>query len=188
MAYPHNPYPPPPPPPKTGGGGKALPIACGAGLAVGVFVGLLVIRGTGEAEAGASDETATPDAAVIAADTTPDAAPPPAVIDAAPPVIDAAPAIRKAKLTFEGINDVDGVDIEIDGVRVEGKTHEIVLGDKKQVEVKVTASARGYRTFRDRVVVTTDQIVEIEMRRRRRSGGGRDNDTGKKPPGGLIDL
>jgi hypothetical protein len=183
MAYPHSPYPPPPPPPSRGGGGKALPIAVGAGLAVGVFVGLLVLRGTGS-EAEASDEP-SPDAAVVAT-ATPDA--PVAVPVDAAPVPDAKPEPKKAVLTFD-VDGPDEVDITVDDKDVEGKTHEILLGDADKVKVRVVARARGYRHFRDSLEISADQTVEIKMRRR---GGGNNTGTkpgtGKKPPGGIIDL
>lgn len=190
MAHPHNPYPPPPPPPQRGGGGKALPIACGAGLAVGVFVGLLVLRGTGgEAEAG---EDATVDAGTVATNDKPaDAAPAVKTPDAAPPV-DAKPEPKKAVLTFDVDGDIDGLDITVDDNKVDGRSYEIVLGDVDKVKVKVVARARGYHSFRDTLEVSADQTVAVTMRKRggggSRPGTGDGSGSGKRPPGGIIDL
>jgi len=84
---------------------KALPLVVAAGLAIGVFGGLIIINGTGKAKAGESEKEAaiaSPDAGAteVAVAPTIDAAvlvqPAAAIIDAG--VVDAAPAIELAKL------------------------------------------------------------------------------------------
>jgi hypothetical protein len=179
-----HPYPPPPPPPRRGGGGKALPVAVGAGLAVGVFLGLILIRGTDPA--GAEDGLAGVDAGVaasmdaaVATAKRPDAAP-------APVPIDASPEPRKAVLTFDvSPGSIDGIKLTVDGQEVSGDRFEIELGDEQRREVEIGASAPRYRRFRDKVEVSADRTVEIKMRRR---GGGRPSGGSTTRPGGIIDL
>jgi hypothetical protein len=178
-----HPYPPPPPPPRRGGGGKALPIAVGAGLAVGVFLGLILIRGTDPA--GAEDGLAAADAGVaapmdaaVATAKLPDAAP--------APVIDAAHEPRKALLTFDvGPGRIDGIKLTVDGQEVSGDRFEIELGDEERREVEIVARAPRYRSFRDKVEVSADRTIDIKMRRR---GGGRPSGSTTTRPGGIIDL
>lgn len=179
---------------RRGGGGKAVPVAVGGGLAIGVFVGLLLIRGTGEAEA--QDEEGTevaavdagvvaPDAAAVAA-TTPDAAP------AAPP--DAAP-VTSATLRFAVDSSVDGLELTVDGKPVSGDSYEVELGDKDKLQVTVKASAPGYHTFRDKVTVAAGDspTIDVKLRQRHRPsgdhhGGSNNNHHGGTRPGGIIDL
>jgi hypothetical protein len=206
----YTPYPGPhAPPPRPAGfnRGRALPVMVACGLAMGVFVGLVVVRGTGEAE-GAVTATVTPPAPAASsddkkaddakADTKPDdakadtkaddaKAPAPAEPPAEPPAAAAAPepppaADASAVLSFQ-VNPPDAV-VTVDGVKVAGGKLEVKLVDGKK-RVRLVARADGYKSYDRSHLVTDDEAISIELvKRPRRSSGSK----GPSGPGGLIDL
>lgn len=155
-------------------------VACG--LAMGVFVGLVVVRGTGEAE-GAVTATVNPapppkreEEAVQPAAETPPPDPEPA---AEPPAPDPATAL----LTFN-VTPKDAV-VTVDGSTADGGKAEVKLVDGKS-RVRLVAKADGYKTYEKSHLVTDDEAISIDLvKKSRRSSGGSKGPSG---PGGLIDL
>jgi cell division septation protein DedD len=197
----YTPYPGPhAPPPRPAGfnRGRALPVMVACGLAMGVFVGLVVVRGTGEAE-GAVTATVTPparaaspDAAKPAeakpADTNPAEAKPADAKPADAKPADAKPpepppaADTRALLTFN-VTPPDAV-VTVDGAKVAGGKVEVKLVDGKK-RVRLVAKADGYRSYDKSHLVTDDEAISIELvKRPRRSSSSK----GPSGPGGLIDL
>jgi len=155
-------------------------VACG--LAMGVFVGLVVVRGTGEAE-GAVTATVTPappskqaeaaPAVAAAEPTPPPAEPPPAAAD------------PTALLTFN-VSPKNAV-VTVDGSEAaEGKA-EVSLKEGK-ARVRLVAKADGYKSYEKSHLVTGDEAIRIDLvkKSRRSSSGG--SKGGASGPGGLIDL
>lgn len=198
--------------------GRALPIVVASGLAMGVFVGLVVVRGTGEAkgqtvaaagtqegaEAGATQEPSSRPAPVAAPTPgstgagAPPTTPTPAAVD--PPQTkptggDAAakkPA-SMALVTIEGAP--RGATITIDGQKIEGTAKEVPLDDAGKAQIKVQVKASGYKPYAETVDVTGDKSVSVDLERVRRpssgKGGGKKGDRdkgGPSGPGGLIKL
>ncbi len=180
------------PPAATAGGAiKALPIAVGAGLAIGVFVGLLLIRGTGaEASAESASAEATPDASVVAmkavdagVSTTVDSA---VKVAAA---VDAGPVVKTATLTLSVTPaDAEELEVTIDGEPLSGTTFASELDDKGRGErISVRAKAKGRRSFHKRLRLNEDQTLEITLRPRKRGTSGGSPTVGHGP-GKIIDL
>lgn len=181
-----------PPIPRSGGSSRALPVIAGVGLAVGVCLGLLMVRGTGKSDAATPGKTAAAaiDAGVVAT-VTEDAGPSPAVaadaavevavaIDAAPPQ----PAVRTVVVELDVLP--QGAAVTANGDAVTGERYELELpeGDRKKVTFRATA--QGYITKSMSKTITDDMTVKIRLPKRRSGGGNssnrrRDND-------GLIDL
>lgn len=177
----------PPPRPQGFSRGRALPVMVACGLAMGVFVGLVVVRGTGEAE-GAVTATVNPPAADEAkkADDKPAAEPTAPAAEPTtppPPVEPAPPADTSALLTFN-VTPKDAV-VTVDGVKVDGGKTEVKLIEGK-ARVRLVARADGYRSYDKSHLVTDDEAISIELvkKPRRPSGSGK----GPSGPGGLIDL
>ncbi len=154
-------------------------VACG--LAMGVFVGLVVVRGTGEAE-GAVTATVNPappkpeEAKQPAVEPPPPAPEPPAP---EPP----APEPATALLTFN-VTPRDAV-VTVDGTVADGGKAEVKLVDGKS-RVRLVARADGYKTYEKSHLVTDDEAISIDLvKKSRRSSGGSKGPSG---PGGLIDL
>jgi len=174
----------PPPRPPGFSRGRALPVMVACGLAMGVFVGLVVVRGTGEAE-GAVTATVTPppaEAAKKPGENTDKPAEPAPPSEPTPPPADPVPADATALLTFnvtpkEAVVTVDGA------VVAEGKT-EVKLVEGK-ARVRLVARADGYKSYDKSHLVTDDEAISIELvKKSRHSSGGK----GPSGPGGLIDL
>lgn len=187
------------PPPSSGGGGtsKIVPVVVSAGLAVGVFAGLLFGVGTGEVAAqsrrvGPNGEILTfdvgteeyegPDKVALAADAgpvTPDAAAPDA------PAVDAAPAIKLAHVSFSVTPAGTVAKITVDGKPVEGDLEVDITGGAKTVEV--VAKAAGFRDFKKKITVDKDGAQTIDLVKRPvvpSNGNG-----GRRPEnGGKIDI
>jgi hypothetical protein len=180
-----------PSPPGGGGGGtsKIVPIVVSAGLAVGVFAGLLFGVGTGEVSAAAPRRIAA-DGSVIPVfevgteefsgtervAAVIDAGPPP-VIDAGPPV-DAAPAIKLARVTFEIQPPGASAKITIDGKEVEGGAAEFdITAGPKTVEVIIKAP--GFRDYKKKIEITEDETQTVELAKR--PAGGSTGNTGRPP-------
>lgn len=157
-------------------------VACG--LAMGVFVGLVVVRGTGEAE-GAVTATVTPAPPSKQAETTPVADPAPAAEPTPPAEPPPAPADPTALLTFN-VSPKNAV-VTVDGSEAaEGKA-EVPLKEGK-ARVRLVAKADGYKSYEKSHLVTGDEAIRIDLvkKTRRSSGGG--SKGGASGPGGLIDL
>ena len=184
--------------------GRALPIVVASGLAMGVFAGLIVVRGTGEADpAPAADAPAAPTSASAAA-TGPAASPaeptqpatsspatssPPADSPATPSTPSAdAPATPSTPSTPSPSAKVAVVSfsvkprrahIFVNGSELAGTSTDIALaGDSARIEV--TIKARGHKSHIKTYTVTGDQKIEVSLRRDRR-----DEPSG---PGGLLDI
>jgi hypothetical protein len=165
-------------------------VACG--LAMGVFVGLVVVRGTGEAEGSSAEQ---PVAAAETPVVNPPAQPPQPqtgdVLGDPPPPLevekppDPEPAVEKAVLSFSVTP--KSATVTVDGAKVaKGQTEIKLVEGKARVRVVVTAS--GYKGYEKSVLVTGDEKLDIELvKKPKKTGGGKG---GGKPsgPGGLIDL
>lgn len=183
----YTPYPGPHgPPPRPAGfsRGRALPVMVACGLAMGVFVGLVVVRGTGEAE-GAVTATVTPPPA-----SDKEAPPPARQADAPPPTADPPPAPEPpppaadptALLTFN-VTPKNAV-VTVDGALAEDGKAEVKLVEGK-ARVRLVARADGYRSYEKSHLVTDDESIRIDLvKKARRSSGSK----GPSGPGGLIDL
>jgi hypothetical protein len=169
--------------PRRRGTPKIVPIVVSAGLAVGTFCGLLFGVGTG---GGSGTAGAAPgsDAGVGVVQTAPiDAG---AAIDAAPPppdagvTADAALAAVKVVITFKVVPAVP-TEITVDGEKVVGTTHEVVLEDGART-VKIVAKAKGFRIHEKEFAVTKDMVVPIALKKRS------DGPSPQGPSGPIIDL
>jgi hypothetical protein len=197
--------------PMRRGTSKAVPIVVSAGLAVGVFCGLLFGVGK-KSEAVAAAPSSGTDVKPAAEPAKPDPVPPPAAGSAvvaagsaapaagsAAPAAPAAPPVvedKKIKLTVTLKPDAAMKDAKlyIDGKQVEGLTTELPA-DKIAVKVEVKSS--GFRSVEKKIDLKGgDTAIEFEMAKRS-SGGGttpsvRPPKRPDKPPssggGGLIDI
>jgi hypothetical protein len=164
-------------------------VACG--LAMGVFVGLVVVRGTGEAE-GAVTATVTPPAtdeaqgkkpAATGDDKPPPAEPTPPPAEPTPPPAEPTPAADASALLTFNVSPKDAV-VTVDGVKVDGGKTEVKLVEGK-ARVRLVARADGYKSYDKSHLVTDDEAISIELVKKSHHSSG-----GKSPagPGGLIDL
>ena len=192
--------PPPPAPPPGGGGGtsKIVPIVVSAGLAVGVFAGLLFGVGTGEVSAaaprridangapipvfdvGTEEFSGTERVAVV------DAGPPP-VIDAGP-AIDAPPpepTIKLATVTFVILPAGAPAKITVDGKPVETEAEIDITAGPKSVEIAIKAA--GFRDFKKKFTIAGDESQTIELVKRP-VGGGTPNPGRPRNNDGRIDI
>jgi hypothetical protein len=151
-------------------------VACG--LAMGVFVGLVVVRGTGEAEGAVTATVTTPaaeDTKTPADKKPPEPTPPPPPVEPAPDT--------SALLTFNVTP--RGAVVSIDGVVVESGKAEVKLVEGK-ARVRLVARADGYKSYDKSHLVTDDEAISIELvKKPRRASSGKSGPSG---PGGLIDL
>ena len=195
------------------GTSKAVPLVVAAGLAVGVFCGLLfgvggrphlagskgnnVKKGGAVVEEGQGDPGSAPQGLGATATVTPKT-PPPAPAPA-PAAVPAPPAPKVAKVIVEikpeGAAKV--AKISVDGQEITGNSTD-VPADKKSVKVEVKAS--GYRSTEQKVDIVEGEEMTLKIDMVRRSSGG--NPTVRppkridKPPsnpggnnsGGLIDI
>ncbi|HUS63197.1 MAG TPA: PEGA domain-containing protein [Kofleriaceae bacterium] len=186
--------------------GRALPIVVASGLAMGVFVGLVVVRGTGEAQgqtvAAAAEPAATPSPSPTPTPTpipTPTPTPTPAANPGTSPEAGKPDDEKKppsmALVTFVGAP--RGATILVDGQKIEGTAKEIPLDASGKAQIKVQVKASGYKPYAETVDVTGDKklAVDLDKVRRPSSGssgkaGGKKGDKEKDPagPGGLIKL
>jgi len=193
------------PRPMKRGTSKAVPVVVSAGLAVGVFCGLLFGVGTGKNQAQAApatgnnvkkEEESKPDpnaapAGLGATSTAPVKTPPaggtgpgaPVVAQGSaatpPPPTPSVPEKKLMKLTIKIKPDGAATDakISIDGTAITGISTDIPL-DKKTVKVEVKSS--GYHSAEKKLDVSEgDMTLEIELTKRS-SGGGTGG--GVKPP------
>lgn len=203
------------PRPMRRGTSKAVPIVVSAGLAVGVFCGLLFGVGTGKettAEASPSasnvkkvEEDKAAPAGVGATSTVGATKPatPPATPDAgsgagsgsATVAATTTPTVKeekKIKLTVRVKPEAAAsiAKISVDGAEIQGMAADLP-GDKKTVKVEVKAS--GYRTAEKKLDLVGDEMtLEIELSKKSSSGGVRPPKRPDRPPsnsgGGLIDI
>ena len=170
-------------------------VACG--LAMGVFVGLVVVRGTGEAE-GSVTATVNPASAAddgkpaadkpAAAPSAPPASDPapaePAASDAKPPPVEPAAPDTNAVLSFN-VTPPTAV-VTIDGSKVADGKAEIKLVEGK-ARVRLVARADGYKSYDKSHLVTDDEAISIDLvKKSRRSSSSKGG--AASGPGGLIDL
>jgi PEGA domain len=191
---------------------RTLPIIVGVGMAVGVFGGLMIIRGTGSPPAIAGTDSEVPEGGDGNDEKTPvllgapDARPPEVVatveVDAAPAqVTPPRPEKRTVTLRFEV--SPRGADIEVDGKPVKNGALalDLAAGERKQVEVVVEAD--GYEPWTKKLAISTtddEQAVSVELEKikrttppvrrppRQRDDPGRRRDRDRRPGGGIIDL
>lgn len=194
----------PPGPPSGGGGGtsKVVPVVVSAGLAVGVFAGLLFGLGTGEVAAqsrriGPNGEILTfdvgteeyegPDKVALTPDAGP-VTPDGGVLTATPDagVVDAAPTIKLAHVTFTVTPPGTVAKITADGKPVEGELEVDITGGAKDIEI--VAKAAGFRDFKKKITVDKDGAQTIDLVKRpvvpNNGNGGRRPNNG----GGKIDI
>lgn len=207
----------PMPRPMRRGTSKAVPIVVSAGLAVGVFCGLLFGVGTGKpttAEAApsgnnakkAEDHKAAPagvGATSTVGSTTPKTATPPpagsgagsgsATVAVTTPPPATVKEEKKIKLTVKVKPEAAAsiAKISVDGAEIQGMATDLP-GDQKTVKVVVKAS--GFRTAEKKLDLVGDEMTfEIELSKRASSSGGvRPPKRPDRPPsnsgGGLIDI
>ena len=180
--------------------GRALPIAVAAGLAMGVFAGLVVVRGTGGSDDGAARTTSAAGAGathrhpgdagagtVVPAATSDagarltqaglaDAAP------AAPPPDAAPPPPARARVSFTV--DPEGATITADGKPVKGGALDVALGPDGTATVNLTVRAHGYHSLHKSYTVRGDRAIRLELHKSHHTPTHH-HPTG---PGGLIKL
>jgi hypothetical protein len=171
-------------PPARRGAPKIVPVIVSAGLAVGVFCGLLFGLGTGKEEANAapapkkgsvmSDDPSAPEGlgATPALPVPPKGGSAVAVAPAPPPPTPAAvePTIKTIKLTVNVKPEAAAKDakITVDGKEITGNMTELPSETKK---VKVAVSAAGYQT-REASVDVSGEKTDIDMDLLKKSSGG----------------
>ena len=174
-------------PPMRRGTSKAVPVVVSAGLAVGVFCGLLFGLGTGTGEAAPSkgnnvkaqkDDEASPTTPTPAAKPVvkPTVAPTIAAkgSGSATPTVAAGPTVKMSKLTVKIAPEAaaTAAKVQIDGKDIDGLT--IDLPTEKKT-VKVGVSAPGYHSFDKKVDLVGDEAtitVDVELVKRGGGGGG----------------
>ena len=197
--------PPPmrPPMPIRRGTSKAVPVVVSAGLAVGVFCGLLFGVGTGKREAHAGtkasnvkmdDSATTPGAAPAGTGVTVAPIPSPAAPVAAgsgsatvaqaptppPPAPPPAQTVKTSKLVFDIKPETAAAiaKITVDGKDVPGTTIDLPIDVKN---VKVSVKADGFHSF-DKAIDLEGDKTTVSVELTKRSGGGAAS-TGAGSPG-----
>jgi hypothetical protein len=156
----------------TSARGRALPIAVASGLALGVFAGLFVVRGTGDDADEPAATAPSPDAGTaqpaVAADEpvlAPDAG-------AAQPEA-AEPTVATISFTVKPRR----AHIYVDGTELEGTSTQVPLrGGEASFDVVIRS--HGHRSHRQSYTVTGDQTIDVELRKRDEPAG----------PGSLLDI
>jgi hypothetical protein len=194
MVAPQHSYPPHRPPSSSPGTSKIVPVVVSAGLAVGVFAGLLFGLGTGEdaqasrrARSGSGSAAPTIDVSsdeefeetVKVAVVTPDAGPG-----------DAGPgsgsdgggsqhsAIKVAHVTFAVMPPGAPAKITVDGKPVETEAEIDISAGPKTVELVVKAP--GFRDFKKNVAISQDDALTVELVKR--PSGNTSSGTGTPTP------
>jgi hypothetical protein len=177
--------------------GRALPIVVACGLAMGVFAGLLVVRGTGEGQpspvapavaSAAVPVSTAPTARAAAAqpaspaESSPAASAPPAseaspskTPPASPAVAATAPQSAVAVVSFSV--KPRRAHIFVNGEELAGTSADIPLTGGPAT-IQVVVRARGHKTYSKSYTVDRDQKIEISLHRERRDEG----------PGSLLDI
>ena len=159
-------------PAATSARGRALPIAVASGLALGVFAGLFVVRGTGDESEQAAATAPSPDAGtaqpVVAA-----GGPAPAPDAAAVQPEAAQPTVATISFTVKPRR----AHIFVDGTELEGTSTQVPLrGGEASFDLVIRS--HGHRSHRQSYTVTGDQTIEVELRKRDEPAG----------PGSLLDI
>jgi hypothetical protein len=180
---------------------RTLPIIVGVGVAVGVFGGLMIIRGTGSSSAEAGNGNGAGGEALVLG--PPDAGAAEIVatvqVDAAPAAVTPpGPEKRTVTLRFE-VSPRDA-DIEVDGKAVKNGALALELAADERKEVEVVVEAEGYEPWTKKLAVSTtddEQAVSVELEKIKRTtpvrrpprprDDGRKRDRDRRP-GGIIDL
>jgi hypothetical protein len=168
---------------------RTLPIIAGIGVAVGVFGGLMIIRGTGNSSA-ASNPEVTDNAEKPEGDEVPVLAPPDAGAAVAAATADAAtkaatppePETRQVTLRFNVAPKTAAITIDGEAVKNGEMALELAPGEKKEVEIE--AMAEGYEPWSKTVAVATtgtSQTVEIALEKVAKKPVA-SNSGSKKPP------
>jgi hypothetical protein len=167
--------------PAAAGRGRALPIAVACGLAIGVFAGLVVVRGTGEGEAD-SAEASRPgavadagDAGAAASPGSPSAPDSPMSPSPAASVAGSPSASGKAVVSFEVRP--RRAHVFVNGAELSGSTADVPLV-AGSASIEVVVKARGHKTHTKTYTVTGDQTIQVSLHRDRRESG----------PGSLLDI
>lgn len=168
---------------------RTLPIIAGIGVAVGVFGGLMIIRGTGKAAGNTEvvDNSGKPEGDEMPVLAPPDAAPQQAVaaaeVDAAPKAATPPePEVRKVTLRFDVAPKT--AKIEVDGAAVKNGEMVLELAPDEKKEVEIEASAEGYEPWSKTVAVATTgsaQTVKVELEKVAKKPVTTSS-TSKKPP------
>lgn len=191
--------------PRASGSSKIVPVVVSAGLAVGVFAGLLFGLGTGEPAYAARKITVskTPAPTIdVFTEEYDDTEKPPAVAagsgsdagSAAGSGSDAGsaagsgagsgsaePAVKMARLTFVVKPPGATAKITVDGKPVEGELEIDVTKGAKELELIVKAP--GFRDFKKTISVTEDESIDVELVKRGggSSSGGTSSGGGRRP-------
>lgn len=165
---------------------RTLPIIVGIGVAVGVFGGLMIIRGTGSSSAASGEPQVLPEAgADDGAGAEPDkrqGGEPPvlAAVDAGAPEVvataevDAAPVQitppepEKRSVTLRFKVSPKDADIEVDGQKVEDGALALELLPDERKSVEIVVEADGYERWTKKLPIATkgdEQAVEIELKK-----------------------
>lgn len=196
---------------------RTLPIIVGVGVAVGVFGGLMIIRGTGSSNAAGNDPQvleAVDDTDKEGEGTAPVLGPPDAgaaevvataTVDAAPAQV-TPPKPEKRTVTLRFDVTPKNADIEVDGKPVEDGALTLELDPDQRKQVEIVVEADGYEKWTKKVAVSTtsdEQAVAVELEkvvktttpvrrpppdRRPPRDDNRRRDRDNRRPGGIIDL
>jgi hypothetical protein len=171
---------------------RTLPIIAGIGVAVGVFGGLMIIRGTGDSSAAGNPEVTEngekPEGGEAPVLTSPDAAAAAVVataeVDAAPKAVTPPePETRKLSLRFDVAPKTAKIAVDGKTVKNGELTLELAADEKKEVEIEATAE--GYEPWSKTVAVATTgttQTVDIELEKVVKKPVTTSNTGTKKPP------
>jgi hypothetical protein len=171
---------------------RTLPIIVGVGVAVGVFGGLMIIRGTGDSVAGSDPPVLEGSNGSAEGEGKPegktDGKPdePPVLtptdertvevaanveVDAAPtPVTPPKPEKRTVTLRFD-VSPSDA-DIEVDGKPVKDGALALELAADERKQVEVVVEAEGYEPWTKKLAVSTtadEQDVSVELEKVKRT-------------------
>lgn len=188
MGMPQTPM--PRPPVVRQGTSKAVPVVVSAGLAVGVFCGLLFGLGTGDKDVQAAPSTGTN---AVAKTGDPDSPPPPpetkidqsmvglankvdpaagsgsgsaAGSGSAQPTIPEAPVKPKLTVELSPPEVAATAKITVDGKPLEGMIYEVDLAGADKKEVRVVVKAKDYKEIEQKVVVDNDMTLKLELLKR----------------------
>ncbi len=204
----HLPQPGMPPRPSVmpRGTSRAVPVVVSAGLAVGVFCGLVLGLGTGD-KAVASPPPGKPLSAeptpAPRSTSAPTVKPTVAPADDRPAKVEAVANKAKIIVELEPYSIAASAKISVDGNEIIGSEIALDLGEAKKREVTLLIKAPGYKDHEQKVEVEGDTTLKIEMIKRASggnpSGGGATggpkrasppggNGGKKKPNSALIDI
>jgi hypothetical protein len=196
---------------------RTLPIIVGVGVAVGVFGGLMIIRGTGNSSADPGTEPPVlqgsngnaedngkpegkPDEPQVPTQPDEGTAVAAVEVDAAPPPV-TPPKPEKRTVTLRFQVSPEDADIEVDGKPVKDGALALELAADERKNVEVVVKAEGYEPWTKKVAVSTsgdEQAVEVELAKKRTTpvrrpprpprDDDRRRDRDRRQGGGIIDL